>query len=246
MSLAKSIIPLFHPLLWSTSLPLRRSVSDRIFVSAEYKFIYFRVPKSANSTVALTLAKCMGALSAHDMRGVASKKIGKKFLKSGIIFESQLARYFTFTFVRNPFARALSAYLDKIQPVSSRFRADLLLDETPTSFREFLERLADGFLMANVHWAPQSAVIPVHPSRLNFVGRVETLEEDLAEVLNRIFGGSNHEIVSRTVGVKSSGSRLREFYGGVETELVRKLYARDFELFYPGLADPDSAPRGAV
>jgi len=241
MKIARRIVPIFHPFLWYTELGLRRVVWDRIFCSPEYRFIYFRVPKSANSTISLSLVRCMGGAITddHDGTGARSKQLGRKFLSSGIIFQWQLPRFFSFTFIRNPFARVLSAYLDKIYSGDRKFLKGLDIEaDKRVTFRKFLEILEGGALMANIHWAPQSSVIPVHPSRLNFVGRVESIDQDLPAVLNRIFGPGEHPVVRRTLGVRSAANRFLEYYGDPEVRLVRKLYARDFELFYPDISDP--------
>src|SRR5437762_1100576 len=188
MRLTQLVVPFIHPLLWSTEIQLRRSVWNRIFCSPEFAFIYFRIPKSANSTVALTLAQCMGSgLSpADDMTGARSKDFGNRFLESKIFFPHQLDRYFTFTFVRNPFTRVLSAYLDKVATRTAKFQKALGLNDEEVSFSRFLERLNDGYLMKNVHWAPQVALLPVEPRRLSFLGHVENIDTDTPEDSNRI------------------------------------------------------------
>jgi hypothetical protein len=236
-----AVTPYVHPLLWSTELQLKRSVWGRIFCSPEFGFVYFRVPKSASSTIALTLAHRMGVSDASDLTGARSKKVGKKLLQASFLFPHRLDRTFTFTFVRNPFTRVLSAYLDKIATRTTKFQKILGLDDRAISFREFLERLDDGYLMKNVHWAPQSGLIPIAPGQLSFLGRVETIEPDLCEVMERIFGPGENRIFRRTAGATGAKDRLGEFYGKYESDLVRKLYRGDFERFYPGAADPIAA-----
>jgi hypothetical protein len=73
---------------------------------------------------------------------------------------------------------------------------------------------------------------------LSYIGRVVNIEDDLIVVLNRIFGPGKHCVLRRTTGATSAGSRLKDFYEKPEMNLVRKLYARDFELFYPDSANP--------
>ena len=224
-------IALIHPLVRTITPSLRGAVLDRIFFSPEHKFIYFRIPKSANSTIVLSLAKAMGAQDL-DARGSVPKQSTKKNLKLRLCFSSLVEQCYTFTFVRDPFSRILSAYLDKIATENPKFLGDLKLGNRKISFLEFLKRLDDGYLTTNIHWAPQSDIIPLHPAKLNFVGRVEHLNADLPEVMNRIFGTGDHQVVQRAHGVTSASSRLAEFYGHQERQLLIKLYARDFELFY--------------
>ncbi len=182
MRLIRSIASLIHPVLWSTDFQLRQNICNRIFCSPEHRFIYFRIPKSANSTITLTLVRSMEAGVNGDQTGQQSKEVDQEFLQSGVIFPSQMERYFTFTFVRNPFTRVLSAYLDKVTSTNPKFKKLLWVDGRAISFRAFLERLDDGWLMKNVHWAPQSALIPLDAARLNFVRyTVDALEAALED-----------------------------------------------------------------
>src|SRR5439155_25103731 len=139
-----------------------------------------------------------------------------KFRQASYLIPRRLDRAFTFSFVRNPFTRILSAFLDKIATRTPKFQKILGLDGQAISFREFLERLDDGYLMKNVHWAPQSELIPMAPGQLSFLGHVETIEPDLGEVMERIFGPGENRILRRTAGATLAKDRLSEFYGSYE------------------------------
>ena len=234
-SLQEAIAPL-HPLVRAVPPELRAPVLKRVFYAPEHRFIYFRVPKSANSTVVMSLATAMGT-APRDHGGAGAKRAGNAVLRLALRLPAKLAECYKFTFVRDPYARALSAYLDKIATGNPEFLGIIggMIGRQgrSLSFADFLHRLDDGYLTANIHWAPQADVIALPPARLDFVGRVETLEPDLARVMDRIFGPAGHRMVRRTEGVRSASRRLADFYGSAERRLVRKLYARDFELFYP-------------
>ena len=171
-----------HPIVRTVPPRLRGEVFDRIFYSPKHNFVYFRVPKSANSTIVLNLAHAMNVKTLGD-RGSKVKKIGKRNLKMALLSRERLKNCYKFTFIRNPFSRVLSAYLDKIEPGKTKFRNDLDINDRELSFLEFLKLLDDGYLTSNIHWAPQAYVVPQHPSKLDFIGRVENLEADLQEVM---------------------------------------------------------------
>jgi hypothetical protein len=228
-----------HPALERVDPPLRGAVLGRIFCSREHQFVYFRIPKAANTSVVAAIVDRRPA-SAGGRGGRAGKRTTREFLTSGILRPEHFERYFTCTFVRNPFSRVLSAYLDKIAalPVKREFRRRLAIGDAPMSFRGFLERLEAGFLHADVHWAPQTAILPVLPASIAFVGRVETIERDLPIVLARIFGPNARTGVPAAGHHTGASSRLFEFYGAAETTLVRRLYEPDFAAFYPDVKDP--------
>jgi hypothetical protein len=220
---------------------LRYAVYRRYFFSSEFNFAYLRIPKSANSTVVMTLCFAMAqkqgnALALDD--GYEGSRIAKRMSKAG--FPAFVLRQFTplrpyrFTFVRNPLTRILSCYLDKIAPPQEVYRNDLGLDMGPVSFRAFLERLGDGHLRSNAHWAPQSDLIA--PSGFDFIGLVEHLDRDLKKVISRVIGIDDFRIVSKDAGRRNTRAAMEEHYGIAERQLVRTLYTADFARFYPQAA----------
>jgi hypothetical protein len=234
MTLLRHAIASIHPIVRAVPSELKSAVFDRIFYSPRFNFVYFRVPKAANSTIMLSLASEMNA-GALDTKGSAAKKEGKRNLKIPLFSKQRLEKCYKFTFVRNPYSRVLSAYLDKVAIVKPKLRGFLGIDDRDISFLEFLERLDDGYLTANIHWAPQRYIVALPPSQLDFIGRTETLAADLQTVMRQVFGDTDHELVQRTQGVTSASSRVDEMFGEKERRLVRKMYAEDFELFYPDL-----------
>ena len=140
-------------------------------------------------------------------------------------------RPYAFTVVRNPYSRVLSCYLDKIATPKRKFREHLDLDDRNLSLIDFLHRLNDGYLRADPHWAPQSELAPF--PWLDFVGRVESLNQDLNAVLAKVFHNAALPVVTKTTGQTNSQSKLNEYCGRAERALIARLYARDFEQFYP-------------
>ncbi len=221
-----------HPLLWRADPQLKSIIWKHIYCVPEFKFVYFRIPKAANSTVTAALHKNLPPANIPRK----DKRAGQQFGRSGIWTARQLERQFTFTFVRNPFARALSCYLDKVAEANPKFTS--LLGGDVADFGAFLAKLEAGALRANGHWAPQADLIPVQSDKLDFLGRVENIATDLPSVLNRIFGAGEYAVPPSPFRTTSADQKLSAYYGKEETARVRRLYARDFALFYPDAADP--------
>ena len=202
-------------------------VFARAIVSERHRFCYFRLPKCANSTVVNTLAwydpdvtPGPGDATARE----AKRSYGRLATARAKTLDELQERYFLFTFVRNPYTRLLSAYLDKG-----------LTKAPQRSFADFITYLEHGGLYENAHWAPQVAMLPVRVERLAFIGRVEQLEQDLETVIDRIFGeGTFSAARSREVNRKGAAERLGQYYTDDLAARVYTLYREDFETFgYP-------------
>jgi len=216
-----------HPLVANIAPALRMKVLSRIAMSNEHGFCYFRIPKVANSTIVMSLLNNMPGRGETDS-GFA------KLLLQGIPHVSDMDKLHTFTFVRNPASRVLSAFLDKSRADAMRSKHQCLRGEpgTMSGFRFFLDGLKDGQLLDNLHWAPQTAILPYDVAKYDFVGRYESLEADLTICLTRLYGeeASIHNNFSHRT---DASGMTNQFVGKGERDLIAKLYESDFEAFYP-------------
>ena len=201
--------------------------------SPEDGFFYNRVPKAANSTVMKTLAE-----HAAFSRRLGRDRAKSRFLRPTLMSASQVAALdatFRFTFVRDPYARVLSAFADKV--LRKRRQARGFYDriggvgEGPPDFVAFLRYLEAGGLHADAHWAPQADLMLLPVADFDLVGRVETLGRDLATVLDRVFGAPPPERLRRAGPRTDAAARFAEIWTPEAVALVNALYAADFELF---------------
>ena len=153
-----------------------------------------------------------------------------------VIFESN--RYFRFCFVRNPYTRVLSCYLDKI---AGRNRARFLpklgfAPEREVTLMEFLQRLAGRkrLLHLNPHWAPQSFLIRPDRIHYHFIGRFEHLREHL-HLLATTLGYedliANPDHVAVRPHRTDANERVSRYIGPKEADLIRRIYRDDFLTF---------------
>ena len=186
---------------------------------------YNRMPKAANSTVTTTLARL------REGRDITSKVAKKLFDTPGQLRSDQMAAFdalFKFTVVRNPFTRVLSAYLDKVERPQPQALGR-------TGFADFISGLERGRLLGNGHWAPQRAMLLIPVERLDFIGRVETLEADLVHVQQRLCPDRAATMKSFLANATGSRDKLAQYYDASLVDRVRRLYQADFETF--GYAD---------
>ncbi|ESX82521.1 sulfotransferase family protein [Mesorhizobium sp. M0142] len=197
----------------------------------DHGFFYNRIAKSANSTVTINLAQ----LKFREKFQLAGAK--KQLLQSDTLLRpSQLtvdqvdsiSNVFAFTFVRNPYSRVLSAYLDKVATGKKNIgkRGNI-----PT-FCEFCDLLEDGWLYADLHWAPQTSSLVMPTSEFDFIGRVENFAEDFQKVWDRISGGRQiSNTIHRSQSRTDATSKADDYYDKRSRGIVSSLYAEDFEAF---------------
>lgn len=205
-----------------TSQASIRSADDRGLVDMELGFFCNRIPKAANSTVVTNIARLKFG------RDIPSPVAKKMFATPGRLSAAEVAEFdglFKFTMVRNPYTRTLSAYLDKVERRALRHNRE-------SSYGEFLRALKKGrYLYSNAHWAPQVALMLIPVEQLDFIGKTESLERDLAEIKRRIRPELEQPVTSFRGNATSAGDKLRAYYDAECIALVRELYRADFEIF---------------
>lgn len=223
---------------WSLRL---RYLDSRVAVNHEHKFMYVRIPKAANTTVVYTLYWMIhGHLPTSGGRG-------KDSFLSPRTLSFQQARtansdYFKFMIVRDPFGRVLSAYLDKIvfdgKPRPPEFKQLVrerlgLRDGAEISFDTFCRYLKRGGLHDDPHWIPQERYARlIGFNNLDFVGKTENLEDDLAQVAAAVFPGQPYEFQQESRQHKTNAkSNLLTYYTEECEDIVREIYHKDFSLF---------------
>ena len=125
-------------------------------------FFYNRVPKAANTSITQTLF----THSAYSPRLARRDNPKYKFQRPIFLSPNQVYKLeyeaFKFTFVRNPYSRVLSAYLDKVgrrKHQGLRFLAWAEANNQPASFLGFCRYLDAGGLFLDMHWAPQVEIL---------------------------------------------------------------------------------------
>ncbi len=142
--------------------------------------------------------------------------------------------YFRFTFVRNPYTRVLSAYLDKL--VTNEWERERRLPQLgfrknarPT-FISFLERIIDQDpVEMDIHWTPQTHLLGLPHNTYDRVYRFEDFQPGLRRMLAAT-GVPVHDesVIEVPAHPTAANSRVSEHYGTREIDLVSELYAEDF------------------
>lgn len=204
----------------------------RVIVWRDPALVYLRVPKSANSSIRTAFPG--GVQRRLDVRGLAAR----------------FPRHLSFSFVRNPWARLVSIYSEKIlpEPVTSEFfvagvqrcfvKHGLPL-RAGMSFEEFTEIVCDlpdaeteKHLKSQSHFLVRDgAVVP------RFVGRVESMADDWRRL--GALAGFDFPLGHRN---RTRHPPYTSFYDRRLVNLVGDRYRNDVEIF--GYDFKPDAPAG--
>ncbi len=145
---------------------------------------------------------------------------------------------FIFTFVRNPFQRLVSAYLNKVHDRSDRIwrlfaRAHGLNRKDAVSFDGFVELLSGiPAVEHDRHWRPQYLNTLYPFVRPNLLGDLESLDAQLPMILDRLFPGAPRRILKGRSHSTKARATWRDYYGDQATlDRVLQIYGTDFEAF---------------
>jgi len=200
--------------------------------SREYKYVYLNNPKAACSTVKRTLwSQHRGHAALETPNQIHSRKLWDEDFGDALFDD-----VFWFTVVRNPFARILSCYLDKIKEdnvIKKLFCQRYNLNYNRNiSFNLFLETIQNEDPWTDdPHWRPQTINVLQPLARINFIGYVETLQSDLKKVFSRLFGKSL-QLASQRDHARNATAVMDSYYGAKEINLVLIKYANDFSTFH--------------
>lgn len=231
------------------SLPL---IVYSINISLRFRYIYFETPKAACSTIKRFLIRnespdiWLGAAAdvGYDEFAQFHDREFSPLLSPKQVFpfaeKMTSGKYFRFCFVRNPYARLLSAYLDQVTgqhrfAVEARRQLGLpMASEVTPSFTSFVEAVCvQPIETMDVHWKPQYHHTCQHAVEYDFIGRVENFEQDIATVAGRL--GLDLSLLERYAPhATQSANKLSQFYTPHLRRKVYEKFEKDFVHFgYP-------------
>lgn len=217
--------------------PSQRGINSHTILLPAYQTIYFYIPKVACSSLKLVCANWLGL---EIPKGKTIHQIDFPYVRRADL--GQYTDYFKFAFVRNPWDRLVSCYHNKIKPEAgqgdpryyirgvfkdfvryNRFRAGMPFSEFVAAIVEIPDSEADS------HFRSQYTFLtdPEGQLLVNYVGKMETLPQDFAEVCRRM----GVERVPLPHLMKSAAHHYQQAYNPTLQAQVKQRYARDVELF---------------
>lgn len=171
--------------------------------------IYFDVPKAASSSI----------------RRAFFGKDESMSLRRPPLFTKEL---FRFSFVRNPYGRAVSNWKMFTSQPYRQTQFQSMGGKVEWNFLKFLDFSRDNL---NHHWVPQTHYVP---DDLDFLGKLETFEADFERVKsvaleNGLIGET--EDMPHLNQTNTKGTHFSEHYGPKERALVEQIYSEDLSRF---------------
>ena len=220
-------------------------------ISERFRYFYLANPKVASTGIlrALQSAEVDGEQSripqfVHDRTASPLRSFSNASLAAEDILGDP--NFFRFTYVRNPFTRVLSAYIEKIEtevPERERLLPTLGLSPNKTpSLLEFLKAVqAQRDDWRDIHWTTQSRLIQASNIGYNFIGRFESFSASFPFVLDRLgVDRAHYDAKNSSSHATGANTRVLDYIGPVERETIISIYHADFVGFAYGL-DPSTA-----
>lgn len=201
-------------------------------ISRKYNFVFQHIPKCAGSSIINFFVQLH---EQDDCLGDLQYEMHQTFERSRQNYRSYYDKFFKFTFVRNPWSRAVSLfeYRKKLAGQGITYPhwptiEDIIKDDfcdvvKKDSFNTnpSIQFLEEG--CASDYWLSSKI-----KKNINFIGRFESLEKDFEFILNQLSISHAPELPHKN---KSSKKHYSEYYNDETRNLVAIKYKRDIELF---------------
>ena len=221
---------------------MQNDLKSEKVISDRYKFIWIGIPKAATRSILTALYRQPDVeLGSREVTDELWRLLGEN---------GRYSDYFKFTFVRNPWARVVSCWKNKIHEPKEDVIIKII-NKYPglrpnMPFDEFVRFLSESPFGrdegANRHWASQFLFITDPSGRVlvNVIGKTENIANDF-EAIRQQIGLPQLELpwLNTHLGwdpgketlVNEDSRYYRDFYNAEIRELVRRRYRIDIEAF---------------
>lgn len=184
-----------------------------ITLSDHNRFIWFRIPKVATNTI-------------HDHLKSQNVHLDAEYAFRVNYPPLRYTSYFKFGFIRNPWERIVSCWLNKVVSYN-HFRFDDATYKAVQSFDSFIDFVATlDIENCDGHLKSQSSSIDLN--HVDFIGRLEQFDADFLHVCDCI-GIDGRQVVPKNQAPDKKD--FREYYHGDLKDKVFNIYEKDIRTF---------------
>lgn len=214
------------------------ALARSLHVCARLDLVYVNNPKVACSTLKLALQRAQlddpgytPPVSVHD-HDTSPLLTGKRLAGQAL---SALEGRFVFSFVRNPYDRLKSAYLNKIVRPQKQggFRSQAGFDPSQCpAFEDFvLAVCAQTPEKQNPHWRLQARNLSIDSIRYDMIGRLESFDTHWSRLADQFALPRKPDFAGKRT---ASAAKTDLTFTPAMQQAVNHAYAADFEAFnYP-------------
>ena len=247
-----------------------KSRLDHVIVNDKHKVLYCYLPKVACTNLKRIFLVLTGKMNVTDPLDLKSTDVHSK-LDDYLLYlntlspkgiKYRLKNYKKVIFVREPLERILSAYRNKFQQKGNEYFKDRYAKkiikkyrENPSKkslekghdmqFTEFIDYILDPKTQSNgynEHWDTFYHLCSPCHIKYNFIGKYETLDDDVDLLLKEISADKMVELPKRgeTYKAMKTEDTLEKFYRNVAPEKITKLvdiFSLDSSIFGYQLPD---------
>jgi hypothetical protein len=191
-----------------------------MWINHKYKFIFIAVPKCASTSIINTLGfelKSKEPREYHSSIEMVQASYG------------DYDKYQSFAFIRNPWDRLVSTFLDGVQSTGHQnaWSKDLLVFK---DFNDFVTSFQQTRWVNWVHFLPCSSFVKTHNQiSVDYIGRYENLQNDFGAITTKLLGKPTplcfHE--NRTKRDKD----YRKYFTRDTIKIVSEVYREDIKRF---------------
>ena len=181
-----------------------------LYKCPQFNMFWYEVPKVG----------CCSLKHFCDENNYSCRSVRPKFLYGH-------RNHFQFAFVRNPWDRLVSCFLDKTKrTVGTKYQLRAYIKYIDSNFTEFVHGIAtDDVNNCDNHHRLQYNLI--NHDYVNFIGKFEQFQKDFDYICNKV-GISDSKLPHRN---KSKRTHYTEYYDDETREIVAEKYAKDIEYF---------------
>lgn len=227
-----------------------RQIERSFLISMRRRYAFCPISKVANSSIKAFLLEAEAKSFGLPMKGLASSKRNVHDLTYGTLLrpfqfpKQQLqniltsGKYTRFVFVRDPVARLVSCYLDRVKTVDSVPHREVTKGlgkaiGAEISFKEFVEFVAgQDIIEMNPHWRPQYYEGFLDKIEYDHVLRLENFQHDMGEILTKLYPKIANDInVARNFSPSKTDAseKKQDFVDSGMKALIEEIYKVDME-----------------
>lgn len=193
------------------------------------KFVYLHIPKTGGSSISSWIEKAFNADIAIE------KKFIRHELLSTVQNEIAVENYYTFTCVRNPWARTLSGYLNlkrhydhNRKDMMKHLLEDVLcLHKSFPEFNDFIDSLPYIDSMIGDDWNQKTNQVDWCNPGADYIMKLENIEQDFHHV-QKLFNNFKPLNVFNKSSVQLD---YKNVFNDKSKNIVSKLFERDVDTF---------------